>query len=283
MPAEARSVVFRTKRITGAADVSNFEPRRRRRRGSVLGLRLSNRERNQGTCWRLLQNFDNHRHLHRRNPGAGPRLSHPRRDHQNFYRDMGPTIFPTTGRLGLSGLFRQLFGTKHSHQDLRNALEQVFARPKIRGVEKPLIIPTYDAIRGRIFLLKTAHHEQFNAGPSMPLRSTSQWRHRPRQPISRPPTSPLMSAPASWTAACGRTVRCSPSSGSCFLGVPLKDIDVLSIGRTASPFNIADNRNAGVKWNVGMINLMFEAQAETAFKARSQLLDDDAPYSASTS
>jgi hypothetical protein len=51
----------------------------------------------------------------------------------------------------------------------------------------------------------------------------------------------------------------------CFLSVPMDQIDVLSIGTTTAPFNIANDRDAGIlKWNVGMINLMFEAQAEAA-------------------
>ena len=52
---------------------------------------------------------------------------------------------------------------------------------------------------------------------------------------------------------------------SCFLDQPLDKIDVLSIGTPFAPFSIAKNRKAGIiKWNVGMIDLMFEAQAQTA-------------------
>jgi uncharacterized protein len=59
----------------------------------------------------------------------------------------------------------------------------------------------------------------------------------------------------------------------CFLNVPLDQIDALSIGTTAAPFNIADNKDAGIiRWNVGMINLMFEAQAEAAFQQAKLLL-----------
>jgi hypothetical protein len=61
----------------------------------------------------------------------------------------------------------------------------------------------------------------------------------------------------------------------CFLNVPLDQIDVLSIGTTATPFNIARNKDAGIiKWNVGMINLMFEAQAEAALEEAKLLLKD---------
>ena len=44
-----------------------------------------------------------------------------------FYRDMDPLIFPATGRLGVKGFVRQIFGTKHSHAELRAALLRVLA------------------------------------------------------------------------------------------------------------------------------------------------------------
>jgi hypothetical protein len=61
----------------------------------------------------------------------------------------------------------------------------------------------------------------------------------------------------------------------CFFNVPMDQIDCLTIGTTAALFNIANNRNAGIiKWNVGMINLMFEAQAEAASEQAKLLLKD---------
>jgi len=206
--------------------------------------------------------------------GLGYRM--PARTIRDFYRDMGPTIFPATGRLGLKGLFRQLFGTKHSHQDLRDALVQVFQDRKFGESKSRLVIPTYDAIGGRIFLFKTAHHERFkhdiDALAIDVAMATS--------------AAPTYFEAAHFPAHVGSSfvdggvwanspVLAAIIEATCFLGVPLKDIDVLSIGTTASPFNIAGNRNAGVlKWNVGMINLMFEAQAETALKQAKLLLDD---------
>ena len=139
-----------------------------------------------------------------------------------------------------------------------------------------LIIPTYDAIRGRIFLLKTAHHERFKydidalavdvAMATSAAPTYFQAAHFPTH---------VGSSFVDGGVWANSPVLAAIIEATCFLGVPLKDIDVLSIGTTASPFNIADNRNAGVlKWNVGMINLMFEAQAETAFKQAKLLLDD---------
>jgi len=206
--------------------------------------------------------------------GLGYRI--PAETIRNFYRDMGPTIFPTTGRLGLRGLFRQLFTTKHSHQDLRDALVQVFQNRKFGESKSRLVIPTYDAIGGRIFLLKTAHHERFKfdieaLAVDVALATSAaptyfQAAHFPTQ---------VGSSFVDGGVWANSPVLAAIIEATCFLGVPLKEIEVLSIGTTASPFNIANNGSAGVlKWNVGMINLMFEAQAQTAFAQAKLLLDD---------
>jgi hypothetical protein len=57
-----------------------------------------------------------------------------------------------------------------------------------------------------------------------------------------------------------------------FLDVPLDQIDILSIGTTSEPFNIATRGRSGfVQWNLGLIDLMFHAQVEAA-KAQASLL-----------
>jgi hypothetical protein len=57
-----------------------------------------------------------------------------------------------------------------------------------------------------------------------------------------------------------------------FLDVPLDNIDILSIGTTSEPFNIAKHGKSGiVQWNAGLINLMFNAQVEAA-RAQAKLL-----------
>lgn len=79
-----------------------------------------------------------------------------------FYREHGPTIFPGTSLVErTTGLWRQLWGSKHSHDVLRAALTQVLGDKRFGESTCRLLIPTYDAIGGRLFLLKTAHSEQF--------------------------------------------------------------------------------------------------------------------------
>jgi uncharacterized protein len=195
---------------------------------------------------------------------------------RDFYKNMGPVIFPATGRLGVGGFLRQLFTTKHSHATLRTALETVLKDRKFGQSKNRLIIPTYDAIAGRIFLLKTAHHEGLKfdidaLAVDVALATSAAPTYFQAVPFPIHVGSSFVDGGV-WANS---PVLAAIVEATCFLGIPLTDIDVLSIGTTASPFNIADNQNAGIlKWNVGMINLMFEAQAETALKQAKLLLND---------
>ena len=58
----------------------------------------------------------------------------------------------------------------------------------------------------------------------------------------------------------------------CFLDVPVDVIDILSIGTTTTPFSIAEHiKSSALRWNMGLVNLMFEAQVEAALVQASLL------------
>ena len=79
----------------------------------------------------------------------------------DFYRQYGPTIFPSTGLVTRLGWIRQLFRPKHSHLALRKCCFQIaFGDKKLGDSKCRLVIPTYDANRGHIFVLKTPHHPE---------------------------------------------------------------------------------------------------------------------------
>jgi patatin-like phospholipase/acyl hydrolase len=193
-----------------------------------------------------------------------------------FYKNKGPEIFPATGRLGIGGFLRQLFTTKHSHEKLRQALYKVLQERKFGEAKNRLIIPTYDAIGGRIFLLKTAHHPRFKfdieaLAVDVALATSAAPTYFQASPFPVHQGSSFVDGGV-WA---NNPVLAGVVEAVSFLGMPLEQIDVLSIGTTSAPFNIAKNRNAGiVKWNVGMINLMFEGQAEAALKQAKLLLND---------
>jgi patatin-like phospholipase/acyl hydrolase len=190
-----------------------------------------------------------------------------------FYRERGSVIFPATSLVERSaGLLRQLFiGPKLSHSVLRRELAAVLQTRKFGEAKCRLAIPTYDAVAGRIYIFKTSH------APG--LANDVQ--------VSAIDVALATSAAPTYFAAAateddGRFVDGGVWANSpvmigiveavVFLGIPLSEIDVLSVGTTSQPFSIAKNGSASVlKWNVGLVNLMFEAQAESA-QAQAKLL-----------
>ena len=203
-------------------------------------------------------------------------LGFPAKRILEFYREMGPEIFPSTGRLGLPGLFRQLSTTKHSHATLRSALTRILGTSKFGHSRNRLIIPTYDAIGGRIFLLKTAHHERFKfdieaLAVDVALATSAAPTYFEAAPFPVHDGSSFVDGGV-WSNCPALSAIVEAVS---FLDVPVDQIDLLSIGTTSSPFNIADNRRAGIiKWNAGMISLLFEAQTQAALAQAGLLLND---------
>ena len=195
---------------------------------------------------------------------------------QEFYRDDGPNIFPNTSlveRVTRSAF--QLFGPKYSHDALRIELTKVFGSRKFGEAKCRLVIPTYDAIGGRIFLLKTAHHERFRFDLNAPAVDVA-------LATSAAPTY-FQAAPfpqhqgASYVDGgvwANNPVLVGLVEAVHFLNVPLDEIDILSIGTTSEPFNIAKHTDSGIaQWNKGLIELMFEGQMEAALAQASLLVN----------
>src|SRR2546428_1711765 len=174
-------------------------------------------------------------------------LGIPAAEIRDFYADQGGTIFPTTGLVQrTAGFFRQIFGPKHSHETLRQALVGVFGDRRLGESKCRLVIPTYDAIAGRIFLLKTAHHERFKYDVDAPAVDVA-------LATSAAPTY-FSAAPfpghsdASYVD--GGVWANSPLlvglvEAVHFLRVPLAAVDVLSIGTTSKPSSIQQQRDSG--------------------------------------
>jgi len=191
-----------------------------------------------------------------------------------FYRERGPIIFPATGLFArTAGTLRQLFyGPKLSYDTLKQELANVIANRKFGEARCRLIIPSYDAVAGRIYIFKTAHHEEFINDIETPAIEVA---------------LATSAAPTYFSAATvekdGRFVdggiwaNCPVMSALTeavsFLNIPLSQIDILSIGTTSTPFSIASKDSASaLKWNKGLVDLMFEAQTEANLAQASLLL-----------
>ena len=160
-----------------------------------------------------------------------------------FYVDKGPTIFPGTSlaqRLG--GKVKQLFsGPKHSHTVLRAALKEVFQQRRFGESTCRLVIPTYDAIGGRIFIMKTAHHERFHydieaSAVDVALATSAAPTYFAAERFPQHDNASYVDGGV-W-ANC--PVLAGVTEALAFLGQKLQDLDVLSIGATTAPRPASD-------------------------------------------
>ena len=188
------------------------------------------------------------------------------RDLCDFYVNRGPSIFPSTGRKRRWGWLRQLLGPKHDHEVLRAALRDILGERRFGESGCRLVIPTYDAVKGRIFIMKTPHHPRFTY-------DAGAFAYDVALATSAAPTyfqAAVFPHHQGASYVDGGVWANSPAmvavtEAIAFLGQQPGGMDILSIGTTSVPFNIADRRNAGAAlWNVGIIELMFEAQVEAA-------------------
>jgi hypothetical protein len=184
-----------------------------------------------------------------------------------FYREQGPIIFKNAGiTYQFLQKVRHIFQPKHSQETLRKSLYSVFGDRKFGESKCRLLIPTYDAIGGRIFLMKTAHHERFrfdiNAlAVDVALATASAPTYFSAAPFPAHQSASYVDG--------GVWANCPALAGLVeavhFLNVPPDQIDILNIGTTATPFSISQNTQAGVfGWAKSLINLFMNSQAEAS-------------------
>ncbi len=196
------------------------------------------------------------------------------REIMKFYEDNGEQIFQNTGfTRRLFNTFRHLVQPKHSQENLRQALIKAFQEKKFGESKCRLIIPTYDAVGGRIFLMKTAHHERFKYDIEAKAVDVA-------LATSAAPTyfsaAPFPNHQGASYVDGGVWANCPALVGLVeaihFLNIQPDEIDILNIGVTSSPFSVSDNAQAGIfGWGKGLINILMNAQVE-ASRAMSLLL-----------
>lgn len=194
-----------------------------------------------------------------------------------FYENNGTQIFRNTGiTRRFFSTVRHLFQPKHSQESLRQALLQAFGERKFGESKCRLVIPTYDAIGGRIFLMKTAHHERFKYDIEAKALDVA-------LATSAAPTYfsavPFPIHQGSSYVDGGVWANCPALVGLIeaihFLNVPAEQIDILNISTTSSPFSVSQNAQSGISgWAKGLINLLMNAQVE-ASRSMSFLLTKD--------
>ena len=188
----------------------------------------------------------------------------------HFYEEHGPAIFPSMSLVqrSLSSIKQVFWGPKHSADVLREKAELIFGDRKFGESKCRLVIPTYDAIGGRIFVMKTAHGPRFQFdvdAPAVDVALATSAAPTYFKAAAFPKHEHASYVDGGVWANCPAMVALVEAVA--FLKVPLDDIDILSIGTTSTPFSIAENAEASaVEWNIGLVNVMFEGQVEAAFK-----------------
>jgi predicted acylesterase/phospholipase RssA len=198
-----------------------------------------------------------------------------------FYVKYGDQIFPSTGVLRrAAGVLRWLVAPKRTRADLADALSAVFGERLLGEARRPVVLPCYDAVGGRIYLLKTAHHGRF----------TREYRARVVDCALATSAAPTYFAASPFPAHRGASYVDGGVWANCpalvgvteavhFFGVPPTAVDVLSIGTVGAPFAISEQRRRGgvAQWNLAMLELLLRGQAETAL-AQATLLTNGGVY-----
>lgn len=192
-----------------------------------------------------------------------------------LYVKRGPDIFPASGFLGgYRGLFRQFWGARYRQEVLRRVLHEYLGERRLGESAVPLVIPTYEALQGRLYLMKTAHHRRFSADHralavdvAVATAAAPTYFRQAQFPL-RPGESYLdggLWANTPTMVGLVEAVR--------FFEQPLENIDILSIGTTDVTRSFSDFRSAGVLgWNVRLIDVLMSAQAEAALAQAGLLL-----------
>ncbi len=195
-----------------------------------------------------------------------------------LYTEHGSEIFPLpgTGWVGkIMDKWRHLRGPKHCQETLKELMDKKLGERLFGESKTRLVIPAFDAVRGKTQLFKTAHAPAYLQDYKL-LASTV--------------ALGTSAAPTYYPAY-------SDSSGICYLdgGVwanspvvvglleatsvlkwPIEQVNLLSIGTTHAPFDISRaKRNGGAaQWNIGLIDLFTEAQVDAAL-GQARLMTDN--------
>lgn len=195
----------------------------------------------------------------------------------NFYVENGPDIFPHTGRIArVRAGVRQLFRSKLSSEPLEQALDAVLGDRLLGEATTPLVIPSYDAVAGRIYLFKTPHGSNTDADAG--LRAADVGLATAAAPTYFQPAKSKNRLGAKYVD--GGVWANNPAmigivEAIAFHGRAFDEISVLSVGTTMETFNISQHTDSGVgKWNVGLLSLLMEGQSETASAQATLLLKD---------
>ena len=195
-----------------------------------------------------------------------------------FYKLRGEDIFPSTGVYQRwRARLRWAVRPKFSPEALDAAFTDVF-RDRLLGESScRLLIPSYDAVAGAVHVFKTRHDERV-------LRDHTRRAAEVARATSAAPTFLPMFG-SSWGQSFldgGLWANCpsaiAVAEATAVLGVPLKAIQLLSVGTTTEAFSIEDRGAGGglIHYGKNLIKLLQQAQDVGSWSQTRLLLGDRA-------
>lgn len=185
-----------------------------------------------------------------------------------LYIDNGTSIFPMAEpgwKAKCAEIWHHLCAPKHSQAVLKDAINDVIGERAFGESKSRLVIPAFDAVRGKPQLFKTAHSTAYKQDYLLPATTVAMG-------TSAAPTYyPAYTDAGGGCYLDGGVWANSPVmvgllEATCILGYPIEQVDLLSIGTTCSPFDISKGRRKGglASWNKGLIELFMESQCDAA-------------------
>ena len=189
------------------------------------------------------------------------------KDLLEFYQDNAQYIFPSTGLLsGIRARARQLYTTKYKEKNLRTVLKKQFECRQLGESHRPLVIVSYNASHNGPHLFKTAHHidhtrhyRQSAVDIAMATGAAPLYFRSVELPLGDNNKMQTFVDGGVW-ANC--PVLVGVAEATKYLGVPLDNIHVLSIGTTFGTFQIRDSQMSGgiAQWRLRLFDLIMSAQ-----------------------
>ncbi len=174
-----------------------------------------------------------------------------------FYELYGPEIFPRRSPFWLLG------PAKYETGPLKNALEETFGSKRLGDSSRRLLIPSFNATTGKIYIFKTAHHQRLQM--DFRIRAVDVALATSSAPVYFPPYSSGREATlidgGIWA---NNPVGLAVTEAISMLGRSGTDLDVLSIGCTGEPPDFTQTGFGWKFWAFRAINAAIQGQSFSA-------------------
>lgn len=174
-----------------------------------------------------------------------------------FYERHGPLIFPHRSPWWVLG------PAKYEAGPLRQALEETFGSKRLGDSNRRLLIPSFNATTGKIYIYKTAHHSQLQVDFKVPAVDVAL--ATSAAPFYFPPhysgEDVVLIDGGIWA---NNPMGLAVTEAISMLGIPGSELDVLSVGCTNTPPDFTQTGRGWKFWAFRAIDAAMQGQSFAA-------------------